>query len=182
MSPTICGPPTRRKIPSCSTTWPSNWSANKYDLKHVFRLILNSKRTVVEYREPEQQGRCESFLSLLRAAFGGGAASGRDRPGDADVGDVCRLRSRAADAFAPGPARARFRTPIFVRGSWSYLVAPRETGASRAKEPASLRCGRPCTASLGRNARPGFQKSARAARISAEQQSPTEEVMEEDAP
>ena len=36
-------PTNPRRIPSCWTSWRRSWSANKYDLKHIYRLILNSK-------------------------------------------------------------------------------------------------------------------------------------------
>ena len=42
-SPTTFAPTTRRATPNCWPIWQANWSASHYDLKHVDRLILNSK-------------------------------------------------------------------------------------------------------------------------------------------
>ena len=42
-SRTTSDPTTRRAIPSCWPTWSRSWSAAHYDLKHVYRLILNSQ-------------------------------------------------------------------------------------------------------------------------------------------
>ncbi len=67
---------------------------------------------VVQFVEPEQQGRHEPFFPLLRAAFGSGAASGRDQPGDADARRLFPATFPCRERFcrrASGPRRFRTR-------------------------------------------------------------------------
>ena len=42
-SRTTSGPTIRRRTPSCWPCWSRSWSRSHYDLKHLYRLILNSR-------------------------------------------------------------------------------------------------------------------------------------------
>ncbi len=69
MSLTTCGRRTRPRIRNSWPTWPGELVAHKYDLKHIFRLILTSRTYQRSSRTTEwnvHDGRSSRIISMRR--------------------------------------------------------------------------------------------------------------------
>ena len=69
-SRTTSGRTTRPPTPSCSPAWRRSWSTSHYDLRHLYRLILNS-RTYQQSSDPAQRAarrprRCSRYYPVRR--------------------------------------------------------------------------------------------------------------------
>ena len=105
--------------------------AAHYDLKHIFRLILNSNTyqlsSIPECRP--SRGR-RLFFALSAAPAGGGGADRRHLPGDRHDGEVFQPHSRAVHLHSRGAsARSSWPTAASAVRFWSCSAARRATPA-----------------------------------------------------
>ena len=67
-SRTTSGPTIRPPIPSCWPIWSRSWSPSHYDLKHIYRLILNSQTYQLSSIPRSRPARGRGQFRLLSAA------------------------------------------------------------------------------------------------------------------